>query len=228
MRLWNVVTGECRYILNGHTNAVKIVVYSPQGDQVASGGNDGLVKLWDDGTGECLHTLAGHTKDVTSVVFSSSGDQIVSGSYDKTVRLWDVASGQCQSVIQDLDSTILSIAWSTKPDITSFVTGCEDCSVRMWKVVGDGGVCHVRVHWRSVNGELNVTETSIQDVHGLSQLNKQLLKQRGAVGTPLHADRLHDASKKVLSMVSVVSTLKQPLTGETGESPPASKLVSEE
>ncbi|KAK3807653.1 MAG: quinon protein alcohol dehydrogenase-like superfamily [Benniella sp.] len=228
VRLWDVEAGECRYIFIGHTKGVGIVVYSPQGGQVASGGNDGQLKLWDDGTGECIHTLAGHTERVTSVVFSSSGDQIVSGSEDKTVRLWSVASGQCQAVIQDLDSSIRSIAWSTSPDISYFVTGCEDGSVRMWKVVEESGVCHVHVHWRPVNGELNVTETSIQDVHGLSQLNKQLLKQRGAVGTPLHADRLRDASKQVLSMVSVISTLKQPLTGETGESSPASNLVNEE
>ncbi|KAF9344573.1 hypothetical protein BGX34_005518, partial [Mortierella sp. NVP85] len=46
------------------------------------------------------------------------------------------------------------------------------------------------------------------DAHGLSQLNKQLLMQRGAVGEPAH--RLREASKKVATMASVVSKLKSP------------------
>jgi len=218
VRLWDVETGDCRNILIGHTGAIQIVMYSPQGGQVVSGGEDGSLRLWDDGTGECLLTLSGHTMGVTGVVFSPKGDQIVSDSLDKTLRLWDAASGQCQAVVQGLDTPIRSIAWSTTPDINYFVTGCEGGSVRMWKVVEDGGVRQVHVHWLPINGELNVTETSIQDVQGLSQLNKQLLKQRGAVGKPLHADRMRETSKNVLSMVSVVSALQQPSIGSTLES----------
>jgi hypothetical protein len=41
----------------------------------------------------------------------------------------------------------------------------------------------------------------------LSQLNKQLLRQRGAIGEPEYL--LHEAGKKVATMASVVSRLKQ-------------------
>jgi hypothetical protein len=53
-----------------------------------------------------------------------------------------------------------------------------------------------------------MTGASIQDVEGLSPLNAQLLKQRDVVGDPVHA--LRAASKKVVSMVSVVSKFKEP------------------
>jgi hypothetical protein len=93
-------------------------------------------------------------------------------------------------VIQGLDTFIRSIAWGATPDINYFVTVSDDRSVRMWKFVEEGSVCQARVHWRPVNGQLNVIETSIQDMQELSRLNGRLLKQRGAVGTPLLADRL--------------------------------------
>jgi hypothetical protein len=54
-----------------------------------------------------------------------------------------------------------------------------------------------------------VEDATIQNVQGLSQLNRQLLLQRGAVGEPIH--RLRDASKKVATMTSVVSQLKTTL-----------------
>jgi hypothetical protein len=74
----------------------------------------------------------------------------------------------------------------------------------MWQVVEDGSECSVRMCWRTVNGGLVLMGTMIRDVHGLSQLNKQLLMQRGAVGEPFG---LHEVGKKVASMVSAVSAL---------------------
>jgi hypothetical protein len=85
----------------------------------------------------------------------------------------------------------------------------------MWQVIEDGDECHVRQRWRPVNGELVLTDTVIQDMHGLSHLNKQLLKQRGAVGEPFG---LREESKKVASMVSVVSALKQTASGVVQDS----------
>ena len=224
MRLWDVETGECRQISIGHTKGIQVVVYSPQGSQVATGSYDGSVRIWDVGTRECLHALTSPTEGVRCVVYSSKGDYIVSGGEDKTVRLWDVTSGQCRAVVEGINSSALSIEWSTTPD-DCFVAGYRDGNVRMWQVVENGDACRVRLRWRTVNGELVLTDTLIQDAHGLSQLNKQLLKQRGAEGEPF--DQLREASKKAVQMVSVVSTLKQPSTEVVLEAAPTDNLATD-
>jgi len=196
MRLWDMETGACRPISIGHTASILVIAYSPQGSQVTTGSSDQSVRIWDVGTSECLHTLTGHTNAVTCVVYSSNGHQVVSGSADMTTRLWNVTSGQCRAVVKGINSTIQSIAWSTISDANCFVAGYADGNVRMWQVVENGDACHVRQRWRTVNGELVLTDTLIQDVHGLSRLNKQLLKQRGAKGEP--SDRLRETSKKAM------------------------------
>lgn len=76
-------------------------------------------------------------------------------------------------------------------------------------------IFHIRLRWRTVNGELVLTDTLIQDVRGLSLPNRQLLQQRGVKGEPF--DRLRETSKKVMRMVSVTSALKQPSTGVVPE-----------
>lgn len=76
----------------------------------------------------------------------------------------------------------------------------------MWDVEADKDHCHVSLCWMTAKGVLDVKDATIQDVHGLSRLNKQLLKQRGAVGEPVH--RFHEASKNLISMASVVSNIK--------------------
>jgi len=72
--------GECRKTLNGHTTQVWSVAFSPQGNTLASGSDNGIVKLWDVSTGECRKTLKGHTHQVWQVAFSPQGKTLVSGS----------------------------------------------------------------------------------------------------------------------------------------------------
>ena len=57
MRLWDVSTGRCLITLQGHTDRVWSVTFSPDCQTLASGSEDETIKLWDVQTGECLKTL---------------------------------------------------------------------------------------------------------------------------------------------------------------------------
>ncbi len=196
VRLWDGQTGDLAHILGGHTSEVTSVVYSPSGEQIASGSKDATVRLWGAQTGDLAHILGGHTSEVTSVVYSPSGEQIASGSKDATVRLWDIASGQCVAVMRDFGGAVTSIAWRVTLTGTYLATGCRDKSVRLWQVIEEKGGYQVRLHWSSTHDRLTVSNTSIQGVQGLSQMNQQLLQQRGAVGEPSSSLNLREARKK--------------------------------
>ncbi|KAF9066516.1 WD40-repeat-containing domain protein, partial [Rhodocollybia butyracea] len=77
--------------LQGHTDYVYSVAFSPDGKKIVSGSNDSSVKIWTAKTRKAEgNPLQGHTSGVTSVAFSPDGKQIVSGSYDNSVRIWNV------------------------------------------------------------------------------------------------------------------------------------------
>ncbi len=206
VRLWDAHSGAPGHTLQGHTSDVNSVVYSPSGDQIASGSDDKTVRLWDAHSGAPGHTLQGHTSYVNSVVYSPSGDQIASGSYDQTVRLWDVTSGQCLAVVQGFSGTVYSLAWKTAPNGDYLVTGCSDKSVRVWQVIEEKGRYQVRLYWSSTHGSLNLTDTTIQDVQGLSRMNKQLLQQRGAVDE--QASRLGETTQRAMNVVAAAFKFK--------------------
>jgi WD40 repeat protein len=160
-------------------------VYSPSGHQIASGSHDYAVRLWDAQTGAPGPILNGHSSFVTSVVYSPSGHQIASSGGDNTVRLWDVYLGQYLTSIGGFHGEITSIAWKLTLEGTYVVTGSSDCSVRMWQVITERNYCWVRLHWSSIHGGLVISQINIQDVQGLSSINKQLLQQRCDVGVAI-------------------------------------------
>ena len=74
--------------LQGHTDEVLKLAFSPCGQTLASSSRDTIVRLWSVVSGVCLRVLQGHTSGVTDVTFFHSGKQLVTGCFDGTVRIW--------------------------------------------------------------------------------------------------------------------------------------------
>ena len=131
VRLWNATTGEHLSTLDGHTDGVKVVTYSPDGSLIATGGFDHSIRLWDAGTMTCISILIGYSDWVCDVVFSPRGDQIASAGEGGTVKLWSVATGS-SLVLTGHDKTVHRVAYSLKGDLLA--SGSWDKTVRLWDV----------------------------------------------------------------------------------------------
>jgi WD40 repeat protein len=68
------------------------VAFSPDGQRILTGSNDGTAKVWEAVRGRELLTLKGPGPPINSVSFSPDGQRIVSGSWDKTAKVWEAAS----------------------------------------------------------------------------------------------------------------------------------------
>ncbi|NQT35833.1 hypothetical protein HQ587_11635, partial [bacterium] len=66
--------------LEGHSEDVKSVSFSPDGSILTSVSADNTIKLWSITDGRCLKTLKGHEDWVRSVSFSPDGSLLASGS----------------------------------------------------------------------------------------------------------------------------------------------------
>ena len=153
IRLWNANTGELIKTLIGHTSVVNSVVFSPDGNTIASGsghwmGYEGKasageeVRLWNANTGELIRTLTGHEDVVSSVAFSPDGNLIVSGdwydwdghlssgTWSGEIRVWDAHTGEHLKTLTGHTGGVSSVVFS--PDGKTLASGRTDGTILLW------------------------------------------------------------------------------------------------
>lgn len=60
-RVWDLRTGRCIMLMEGHQNSILDVEWSPSGYQLATAGSDNSARIWDLRRRICLYTIPAHT-----------------------------------------------------------------------------------------------------------------------------------------------------------------------
>jgi WD40 repeat protein len=139
-RLISIVNAPLSTPLTGHTGAVYLTTFSPDGQLLATASYDRTVRLWnvaDPKRPKPLgRPLTGHTSWVSSAVFSPDGRTLASASDDGTIRLWDVSDPEHPKPLGEPltghDGTIYLIDFS--PDGRTLASAGDDRTVRLWNV----------------------------------------------------------------------------------------------
>jgi len=134
--------------LEGHSDLVSSISFSPDGQLIASASRDQTVRLWSQ-SGKFLALLKGHTDSVSSVAFSSDNQLIASGSWDGAVKIWR-RDGTLLETLRGPQSHIYSVSFSPKGQMIA--AAVADGTIRLWTISGkliqtiqghEGGVASV-------------------------------------------------------------------------------------
>jgi WD40 repeat protein len=127
--------------LIGHSDWIRSLAFSPDGQTILSSSNDKTVRLWDVGTGQILHLLTGHRDRVKGVGISPDGQLLLSCSADSNVKAWDrhqltaKKTGDCRYTVHASSKPITlvhSLPVSPDPQRPIFATGAEHGKISFW------------------------------------------------------------------------------------------------
>ncbi|MEM7018067.1 MAG: hypothetical protein AAF512_12110 [Pseudomonadota bacterium] len=137
--------GEPLALLEGHSEAVNDVKFSPDGTKLITVGKyfpptenypgmederyDNTVRLWSSHDGELIAVLEGHSDWISETGFSPDNTLIITASGDKTARLWS-SDGKLVTTLKGHQDELLHATFS--PDSTLIITASEDWTARLW------------------------------------------------------------------------------------------------
>jgi WD40 repeat protein len=119
--------------LEGHTEWIYSLAFSPDGSLLAGGETKGLVRLWDMTDQRLIGTLDCNCTLAKSLAFSPDGRYLFVGGADRTLLIWDVARQQIAKPLADHQSGrhIFNVTFSPDGKLTAACgIGGE---VRLWE-----------------------------------------------------------------------------------------------
>jgi len=142
-QMWRTASGHLvslgQPVRASATGMTETVAFSPNGELVATGGDDGTLRLWsvrDPARPRLLATTRDSGSYVFGVAFSPDGRVVAATSADNLTRLWNVANPARPVLLgrplRGPSSYAISVAFS--PDGSLLAVGAADKTVRLWNV----------------------------------------------------------------------------------------------
>lgn len=128
--LWDVQGRKVLYKLKGHRKEITALVFSPDGNIIASGSKDRMIRLWETNTGEQIQAISSGLN--TALVFSPDGKRIANVQNKNLIHIWDVFSGRKVVALKGKIGDCYALAYS--PDGKFLASGSHDGTVMLWDV----------------------------------------------------------------------------------------------
>lgn len=136
IRLWDPATHKpLAPRAAGHGGGVVRLVFSPDGHQLVSAGEDGTVWFWDPRTGLPVgKPIIVGDASLSALAFSPDGRRIVTGGVDGTARVWDARTRQPVSdVLRAAEGTVMAATLTDGgPNVGSMVASPAGGHLIVW------------------------------------------------------------------------------------------------
>jgi WD40 repeat protein len=133
VRVWELESGACERVLEGHTSVVWCLAGDSSQDLVVSGSGDRTLRVWQVSTGQCLQILAAGT-GVYSVALLPN-KVIVSGGDGGVIKVWDGEQGTCTKTLTGGGTVVGAVVSDGK----RIFSGQHSGDIRMFEM--ESGAC---------------------------------------------------------------------------------------
>lgn len=124
VRVWSLADGHLVQKLEGHSDWVRTIDYSPDGRILASAGSDRQIIFWDAATGTQLDVLGLQSAAIAAIRFTASGNHLAAVGFEESVRLYDTASKQVIARVAGPCADLRALAFSPEDHLLAVGGRC--------------------------------------------------------------------------------------------------------
>jgi len=128
-----------RRLDDGHTGGVRAAIFHPQGDWLATAGDDRRIVFWSLPAGEKLREWQA-PDEIWALALSPDDSRLASAGTDNNVTLWDVSTGKALQTLKGHTGAIAGLTFSPNGDLLA--SADYDNTTRLWDLK-TGKVRHV-------------------------------------------------------------------------------------
>ena len=136
IKLWDIATGKLKLILEGHLKYTASIEFSPDGETLASGSDNGMIAFWNTTTGRKKLDFEAHENSVISVAYSPYGGTLASvgwdHGWDQFIRFWNAETGHHKLIISGHTDNVYSVSFSL--DGKTLASGSGLGFIRFWNI----------------------------------------------------------------------------------------------
>ncbi len=127
--LWDFSSGKELHRWAAHYGWISTIAFSPDGQKIISGGDDGSIFIWDI-TGKLIGQLLGHRQEITSLASMPGTTHLLSGSVDGYLIMHDTSDGKVLQRFQFGGSPLT--AFSVSADGQKAVSVYQNGDIKVW------------------------------------------------------------------------------------------------
>ncbi|KAI8332445.1 WD40-repeat-containing domain protein [Chlamydoabsidia padenii] len=173
--------------LKRHSSPVNVVRFSPNGEYLASAGDDACVILWrisanrettfgseyseyEKESWTATHMLYGHNKEIYDLAWSPCGQYLITASIDNTARIWSVSDRTAIHVFADHTHYVQGVAWDPLGQFVATQSSDRSMAIYKYRKGPDGkllfGHCTKRHNYLDrgkIDKEMTTTKNNTTD-----------------------------------------------------------------
>ncbi len=136
IRIFDLESFSQLYTIEGHSNSVFTVQYSPDLGQLLSGSRDAHLKVWSvDQKYAAIESIVAHMYAINHISYAPDGGHFVTCSMDKSIKVWDAASYRLLKVIDRArhaghGTSVNKVLWSAHHN--QLISASDDRSISVW------------------------------------------------------------------------------------------------
>lgn len=137
MRDWDLRSGKSIAHFLGHAKRVFNTIWSTNGFQLLTSGDDGTIKVWDVRQKQLYTTIPAHSRLISNMVMERvHGEVIATSSFDGLVKLWSARDWSLISTLKGHDGKVMGVDIQCKDGgggNDAVVSVGYDKTVKLWK-----------------------------------------------------------------------------------------------
>ncbi|BBM88046.1 protein kinase domain-containing protein [Candidatus Uabimicrobium amorphum] len=155
IHIWNHKDSRPIRVKKRRNAKMSKVVFSYNGEEIASASEDGKIILWDSGSLDPLYSFATQSKHITQIQYNSDASILASSSVDTSINLWSIERATSKirhKKIMQFDAHLAKVNSITfHPNDQILASASEDNTIRLWDTKNNEQLKVISRHKAAVN-----------------------------------------------------------------------------